>query len=112
MNDLRAWALRERIRVYLLEAGEPCAASVEDVAVKFAIVGQAAELDPKISKSDSRLVKIREGIPTLQGLIYSDSWTPEAAPKLDEAIEATLSLRQTVNPFSLNLVQITMKEYL
>lgn len=108
----QSWALDQRIRVYLLEEHESCAEFVETLAVKFVIVGQSAELDPAIVKTDYRLLSIRESIPTLQELIYSDDWSLKNTKQLDAAIENAVLLSKSIAPFWLNLVQITMKEQL
>ena len=110
--NLRTWGLDQRIRVYMLDENEACADFIEKLAVKFAIIGQAAELDPDILKTDYRLLDIRASIPVLQDLIYSDKWLVKNVKQLDKAIESAVLLRNSVRPFCINLVQITMKETL
>ena len=109
---LKTWGLEQRIRVYMLEEGEACADFIENTAVKFAIIGQAAELDPSILKTDYRLLELRKSIPVLQNLIYSDRWETKNVAQLDKAIDYAVLLRNSVRPFCINLVQITMKETL
>jgi hypothetical protein len=109
---LKTWGLDQRIRVYLLDEGEACADFIENLAVKFAIIGQAAELDPGILKTDYRLLDLRASIPVLQALIYSDRWQVQNTRQLDTTIESAVLLRNSVKPFCINLVQITMKEQL
>lgn len=109
---LKTWGLEQRIRAYTLEDGEACADFIENLAVKFAIIGQAAELDPNILKTDYRLLDIRKSIPMLQALIYTDEWEVKNTVQLDKTVESAVLLRNSVSPFCINLVQITMKEYL
>lgn len=96
----------------MLDEDEACADFIENLAVKFAIIGQAAELDPDTLKTDYRLLDIRKSIPILQELIYSDRWLVENVKQLDKAIESAVLLRNSVKPFCINLVQMTMKETL
>lgn len=96
----------------MLEDGEPCADFAETLAVKFAIVGQAAELDSDIVKIDYRLMAIRASIPVLQALISSDCWNGLYAKQLDSTLEAVLRLKESVSHASLSIAQTTMKERL
>ncbi len=91
--------------MYMLGEGEACAELVEDVAVKIAVIGASAELDPSIVKSDYRLQKVRQSIPLLQALIYSDSWKYRDAPQLEQAVEAAVSLSASVRPVYLRAIQ-------
>lgn len=112
MQRWDSWCLTQQIRLFMLDEGESCWQFAETIAVKFIIVGQSAELDPRIDKADPRLQQLRDGIPLLQDLIRSDSWRKDQALTLNSAIEAAQTLKRSVQPFWLNLVQITMKETL
>jgi len=104
--------IRHQIQVYLFKEGEPCADFIEELAVKLAIVGQAANLDNKVRKSDKRCEAILASVPIMQALIYSNSWDSKYAPMIDKAVESAASLLKIVNPFCINLVQLTLKENL
>lgn len=101
-----------QIQVYMFKQGEACADFVESLAVKLAIVGQASNLDNRISKTDKRAVAIRNSIHPMQTLIYSNSWDTNYAKTLDDAIDGARQLLKIVNPFCLNLVQVEMRETL
>jgi len=105
MKHLTSWSLDKRIAMYMLDGEEQCAKLVEDVAVKLAVIGASAELDPSILKSDYRLKRVREAIPLLQSLIYSNSWKYKDAPQLEQAVEAAVSLGMSVNPVYLRAIQ-------
>ena len=98
--------------MYMLDDQEPCAAFVDQVAVKLAIIGASAELDPDIVKSDYRLQRVRQSVPLLQALIYSDSWKYEDAPQLEQAVEAAVSLVTSIKPLYLRTIQIALGEVL
>ena len=91
--------------MYMLDEGGACAELVEDVAVKLAVIGASAELDPSIAKSDYRLRRVRQSIPLLQALIYSNSWKYKDAPQLEKAVEAAVSLSASVRPVYLRAIQ-------
>jgi hypothetical protein len=91
--------------MYMLNESEACAELVEDVAVKLAVIGASAELDPDIVKSDYRLQRVRQSIPLLQALIYSDSWKYKDAPQLEQAVESAVSLSRSIRPVYLTAIQ-------
>jgi len=105
MKHLTSWSLNKRIAMYMLNESEACAELVEDVAVKLAVIGASAELDPDIVKSDYRLQRVRQSIPLLQTLIYSDSWKYKDAPQLEQAVEAAVSLSRSIRPVYLTAIQ-------
>jgi hypothetical protein len=105
MKHLKSWGLNKRIAMYMLDESEACAELVEDIAVKLAVIGASAELDPSILKSDYRLKRVRESIPLLQALIYSDSWKYKDAPQLEQAVEAAVSLSGSIRPVYLTAIQ-------
>ncbi len=105
MKHLKSWSLNKRIAMYTLAESEECAELVEEVAVKLAVIGASAELDPDIFRSDYRLCRVRDSIPLLQALIYSDRWKYRDAPQLEQAVEAAVSLSASVRPVYLRAIQ-------
>jgi hypothetical protein len=112
MKHLISWGLNKRIAMYMLDESEECAKQVEDVAVKLAVIGASAEIDPGINKSDPRLQKVRQSIPLLQTLIYSNAWKYSDAPQLEQAVEAAVSLSASIRPVYLRAIQSATGETL
>lgn len=105
-QELTSQILSHKIRLYMMQAGEPCDALMEATGVSMAMVGYAAELEAakpgsKFSREDRRLRILRGGLSACQQMLLANRWDPLQATSIAMGIDATVELVPLVSPESL-----------
>lgn len=95
-KKLASAALNQKIRLYLMEDGEPCASEMEVIGKTLAVVGYASELDPKIGGEDVRVRVLRGGLSACKQLMIADKWDSGQVVSIDKALDAALELNEKV----------------
>ncbi len=94
MQKLRSLLTTEKIRIYLMERGEPCADRMEALGHVLGTIGVAAVYGG-MPRDDHRLRIIMGAISAMNQMIQSDSWDPINAPSIDRAIDCAEELNKT-----------------
>lgn len=70
-QKLRHKIVDQKIALYLMEVGDDCGELLEGLETTLAIIGMAAEMEPKILPDDQRLRILRRGLSACQQMIKS-----------------------------------------
>lgn len=88
-QKLRHKIVDQKIALYLMNDGDDCVELLEGLGTTLAIIGMAAEMEPKILPDDQRLRILRGGLSACQQLIksgkFDKSQTVSICRALDEA---------------------------
>lgn len=88
-QKLRHKLVDQKIALYLMNDGDDCVELLEGLGTTLAIIGMAAEMEPKIQPDDQRLRILRGGLSACQQLIksgkFDKSQTVSICRALDEA---------------------------
>lgn len=87
-----------KIRLYMMQDGEPCADLLEELAVMLATIGVASELDPDVGGDDVGVRILRGGMSACQALINTDKWDSAQAVAIERALEEAEALNKRVHP--------------
>ena len=87
-----------KIRLYMMEDGEPCADLLEELAVMLATIGVASELDPDVGGDDVGVRILRGGMSACQALINTDKWDSLQAVPIERALDEAQMLNRRVHP--------------
>ena len=87
-----------KIRLYMMQDGEPCADLLENLALMLATIGVASELDPDIGGEDVGVRILRGGMSACQALINTDKWDSTQAVAIERALEEAEALNKRVHP--------------
>ena len=87
-----------KIRLYMMQDGEPCADLLENLALMLATIGVASELDPDIGGEDVGVRILRGGMSACQALIKIDKWDPLQAVPIERALDEAQLLNKRVHP--------------
>ena len=94
MQKLRSLLTTEKIRVYVMERGEPCADRMEALGHVLGTVAVAAVYGG-LPRDDHRLRVIMGAISAMNQMIQSDSGDPINAASIDRAIDCAEELNKT-----------------
>ncbi len=95
--------LDQKIKLYIMEAGEECADVMEGIGMTLAVIGYASEIDPAIG-GDSPVVRVlRGGLSACQQMIHRDFWDIRQAPAIEVALDAAESLNRRVKSEYVNV---------
>jgi len=112
-QKLRHKIVDQKIALYLMNDGDDCVELLEGLGTTLAIIGMAAEMEPKILPDDQRLRILRGGLSACGQLIKSGKFekaqTVSICRALDEAeglnvwlsaaaIQKAITLCQDLNP--------------
>jgi hypothetical protein len=89
--------LLQKLKLYSWEEGAACAAPLREVANTLAVLALAARLDP-LQKNNRHLPEVDYGIELCSTIASTGMWRPDAAPAIEEALDAALNLYKRVNP--------------
>jgi hypothetical protein len=87
-----------KIKLYMMEDGEPCADLLENLALMLATIGVASELDPDIGGEDVGVRILRGGMSACQALIKTDKWDSTQAVSIERALDEAQLLNKRVHP--------------
>jgi hypothetical protein len=87
-----------KIRLYMMQDGEPCADLLENLALMLATIGVASELDPDIGGDDVGVRILRGGMSACQALIKTDKWDSLQAVPIERALDEAQLLNKRVHP--------------
>ena len=87
-----------KIRLYMMQDGDPCADLLEELAVMLATIGVASELDPDVGGDDVGVRILRGGMSACQALINTDKWDSAQAVAIERALEEAEALNKRVHP--------------
>ena len=87
-----------KIRLYMMQDGEPCADLLENLAVMLATIGVASELDPDVGGEDVGVRILRGGMSACQALIKTDKWDSLQAVPIERALDEAQLLNKRVHP--------------
>lgn len=93
---LQAAVRDQKIKLYLMTAGEPCADIAQGVGATLAIMAYAGAHDPKVGRTNPLVGIAEEGLATCHQLVASNCWNPEFAAPLDRALDAAKKLNGLV----------------
>ena len=87
-----------KIKLYMMQDGEPCADLLEELAVMLATIGVASELDPDVGGDDVGVRILRGGMSACQALINTDKWDSLQAVPIERALDEAQMLNRRVHP--------------
>jgi hypothetical protein len=87
-----------KIRLYMMQDGEPCAAPLEELALMLATIGVASEMDPDIGGEDVGVRILRGGMSACQALIKVDKWDSTQVVSIERALDEAKLLNRRVHP--------------
>jgi hypothetical protein len=87
-----------KIRLYMMQDGEPCADLLENLALMLATIGVASELDPDIGGADVGVRILRGGMSACQALLKTDKWDSTQAVPIERALDEAQVLNRRVHP--------------
>lgn len=87
---------------YLMEDDEECREMCEGVGMTLAVIGYAAELDPRIDNDESALKILRGGLSACQQMLNTGKWKATNAVSIDMALDAAELLNKEVRPEFIN----------
>ena len=87
-----------KIKLYMMQDGEPCADLLENLALMLATIGVASELDPDIGGEDVGVRILRGGMSACQALIKTDKWDSLQAVPIERAVDEAQLLNKRVHP--------------
>ena len=87
-----------KIRLYMMQDGEPCADLLENLAVMLATIGVASELDPDVGGEDVGVRILRGGMSACQAMIKTDKWDSLQAVPIERALDEAQLLNKRVHP--------------
>ena len=87
-----------KIKLYMMQDGEPCADLLENLALMLATIGVASELDPDIGGDDVGVRILRGGMSACQALIKTDKWDSLQAVPIERAVDEAQLLNKRVHP--------------
>ena len=104
LQKLRSLLTTEKIRIYAMERGEPCADRMEALGHVLGTVAAAAVYGG-LSCEDHRLRIIMGAISAMNQMIRADSWEPINAVSIDRAIDCAEELNKN------NTAENTMRAF-
>jgi hypothetical protein len=87
-----------KIKLYMMQDGEPCADLLENLALMLATIGVASELDPDIGGEDVGVRILRGGMSACQALLKTDKWDSTQAVSIERALDEAQLLNRRVHP--------------
>ena len=87
-----------KIKLYMMQDGEPCADLLENLALMLATIGVASELDPDVGGDDVGVRILRGGMSACQALIKTDKWDSMQAVPIERALDEAQLLNKRVHP--------------
>jgi hypothetical protein len=90
--------ITRKIRLYMMQDGEPCADLLENLALMLATIGVASELDPDIGGEDVGVRILRGGMSACQALLKTDKWDSTQAVPIERALDEAQVLNRRVHP--------------
>ena len=105
-QELTSQILNHKIRLYMLDAGEPCAQLMEATGVSIGMVGYAAEVEAAqpgsaFTRDNPKLRVLRGGLSACQQMLLADRWDPLQATSIAMGIDAAVELVPLISPQSL-----------
>lgn len=94
---LKQSILDVKLKLFLMQKGEPCADFLLGISQIIGVVGYACELDPKQGPEVPALRVLRGGLSACQQLVDTDKWDPKQAVAIEAAIDAAAALNDVVN---------------
>lgn len=93
---LQAAVRDQKIKLYLMAPGEPCADIATGVGVTLAVMAHAGAHDPEVGRNNPLVDVVETGLAICHQLIASDYWNPEFTGPLDRALDAARKLNSLV----------------
>lgn len=92
----------QKIKLYLMNEGEDCGEVCEGIGMTLAVLGYAAEIDPKIGPHDSTVRILRGGLSACQSMLLTGKWAKINTVAIDVALDAAEVINQQVSPDCIN----------
>ena len=86
----------QKIRLYMMDEGEDCAELCEGIGMTLAVLGYAAEIDPKIGPHDSTVRVLRGGLSACQQMLLTGKYVKANTVAIDVALDAAEIINQQV----------------
>ena len=100
-QKLRHKIVDQKIALYLMEEGDDCGELLEGLGTTLAIIGMAAEMEPKILPDDQRLRVLRGGLSACQQLIKSGKFEKAQTVSICRALDEAEGLNVWISPISI-----------
>lgn len=97
-QKLRHKIVDQKIALYLMEEGDDCGELLEGLGTTLAIIGMAAEMEPKILPDDKRLRILRGGLSACQQLIKSGKFEKGQIISICRALDEAEGLNVWISP--------------
>jgi hypothetical protein len=97
-QKLAADLTTRKIKLYMMQDGEPCADLLENLALMLATIGVASELDPDVGGEDVGVRILRGGMSACQSLLKTDKWDSAQAAPIERALDEAQVLNRRVHP--------------
>ena len=97
-QKLAADLTTRKIKLYMMQDGEPCADLLENLALMLATIGVASELDPDVGGEDVGVRILRGGMSACQSLLKTDKWDSAQAVPIERALDEAQVLNRRVHP--------------
>lgn len=92
----------QKIQLYLLEDGAPCAGICVMIAQMLSALIEAAELDKTVGTDNSDVRIMRGAISACEQMIESDRFSRMNIVALDQGLDAAFALNMRVSPEAFN----------
>lgn len=102
--QLRDAVRSQKIALYLWPEGAECAADVALIGQMFAVLAEAAALDPNVGAAAPEVRVLRGASSACEQLMHSNRWHPRHRPALEVALDAALAVNARLNPEIFNRV--------
>jgi hypothetical protein len=87
-----------KIKLYMMQDGDPCSDLLENLALMLATIGAASEMDPEIGGEDVGVRILRGGMSACQALIKTDKWDSAQVVSIERALDEAQVLNRRVHP--------------
>jgi hypothetical protein len=95
---LKQAILDQKIQLYLLEEGAPCANECIMIAQMLAALVEAAELDKTVGKDDVDVRIMRGALSACEQMIAADKFARINVTSLDKGLDAAFAVNMRVSP--------------
>lgn len=110
-EKLKAALVEQKIALYLMAPGEDCTEILEGLGSTLALVGMAAELEPKLKRDDPRIKILRGGLSACQQLIRAGgAYDPMQTVAICNGLDKAEELNKTISSASIYKAYICMSK--
>lgn len=100
--QLRQAILDQKIQLYLLEEGAPCAVICYMIAQMLSVMIEAAELDKSVGTDNPEVRVMRGAVSACEQMIEKDKFARLNIVALEQGLEAAYALNMRLDPTAFN----------